>query len=117
MTDPTRRAVIALGLCALADFAAAPALMGASGADGPMRFLAIAVLGLGILTVIAAVGLARGRSWAAPLAVVTRVIDVVGALPGIGAGLGPAAAVVAVLVLSVVAVVFVLRSRRAPLAV
>ena len=113
MTNTTKRAVTALGLCALVDIASAPAIFAASDSDDSLTFLAFAVLALGVLTVAAALAVARGRGWAIPLALVTRVVDVLGALPGLGAGAGPAAAVVTLTALSVVAVVFVLRLQRA----
>jgi hypothetical protein len=113
MTHETKPAVIALALCAALDFIAAPALLAASGSDGPPAIVGITTGLFGILTVIAAVGLARGRAWAAPLAIVVRAIDALTALPGLGQGAGPAVAVAVTVVLSAVAIVLVVRARRA----
>lgn len=113
MTLPTKPAVVALALCALADLAAAAALIGGSVADGPVVAAGVAALVIGLVTAASAVGIARGVRWAVPLALVTRAVDVLAALPGLGAGPVAAAAVVTVVVLSAVAVVLVLRLRRA----
>lgn len=115
MAASPKSAVVALALCAVADFAAVPAVLSESDSSAPVAFVAGAAVLLGVLTVWAAAGIARGHSWAVPLALVTRAVDVVAALPGLGAGPGPAAAVVTVLVLSGVAVFFVVRLRRTAL--
>ncbi len=115
MTSTSKRAVTALLLCAFADLAAGPAIFAAAESDEALKVLAFVVAALGILTAIAAAGIARGRVWAVPLALAIRAVDVVGALPGLGAGPGPAAGVIAVIVLSGIAVALVLRLRRAPL--
>lgn len=116
MNSSTKLAVIALALCALADLAAAPALIGEADSDGALVAAGVAAMLLGLLTAVATVGIARGLAWAVPLALVTRTLDVVAALPGLGAGPGPAAGVVAVVLLSAVAAVLVLRLRRAQVA-
>ena len=116
MPASTKPAVVALALCALADFAAVPAVTAEADGDAPVLLVGGMALLFGALTVWAALGIAQGRSWAVPLALVIRAVDVVGALPGLGAGPGPAAAVMTVVVLSVVAAVLVLRLRRAPVA-
>ncbi len=116
MPASTKPAVVALALCAVADFAAVPAVLSESDSDASLALVAGAALLLGLLTVWATVGVARGKSWAVPLAVVTRAVDVVAALPGLGAGAGPAAAVVTVMILSAVAAVLVVRVRRTALA-
>ncbi len=113
MTSTTKRAVTALLFCALADLAAGPAIFAAAEPEEALKVLAFAVPALGIFTAIAAAGLAGGRAWAVPVALVTRSIDVVGALPAFGAGPGPTAAAITVIVLSGVAVVLVLHLRRA----
>lgn len=115
MSSATRAAVAALGVCALLDVMAAPALLSAFDSDTAMTVLAVGVLALGVLTVLAAVGIARGQSWGVPLALVTRAIDVLGALPGLAEGPGPALGVAAVMVASAVAAVLVLRLRRMPI--
>ncbi len=112
MTSSTKPAVIALALCALADFVAAPALIAGAGSEVSMTAVGAGVALLGVLTVLAAIGITRSRSWAVSLALVTRVIDVLAALPGLGAGIGPAAAVVTITVLSAIAVVLVLKLSR-----
>ncbi len=114
MTTSTKRVVAALALCALVDIAAGPAILAEAEPGEALSALAFVVLALGVLTAIAAVGIARGRRWAIPLALVTRAVDVLGAVPGLGAGPGPAAAVIALIVISTVAVVLVLGVRRAP---
>ena len=115
MTSPTKPAVIALVLCALADLAAAPALISGSDSDAPMTLLGVGVIAFGVLTLFAAFGIARLKGWAIPLALVTRVVDALAALPGLGAGSGPAAAVITIVILSAVAVVFVLKLRHTTL--
>ncbi len=117
MTSSTKPAVTALALCALADLVAAPALIAGGDSEASMTALGAGVAVLGVLTVLASIGVAQARSWAVPLALVTRIIDVLASLPGLGAGPGPAAAVVAITVLSGVAVVLVLKVRRAAPAV
>ena len=114
MTTSTKRAVVALVLCALLDTAAGPVILAEAEPGEALSALAFLILALGVLTAIAAAGIARGRGWAIPLALVTRAVDVLGALPGLGAGPGPTAAVIAVTVISMVAVAFVLGLRRAP---
>ena len=116
MTSSTKPAVTALGLCAAADLVAAPAFLAGVNSEDSMTLLAVGVAVLGLLTAVAAFGIAQGKRWAVPVALVTRVVDVLGALPGLGAGPGPAAAVATIVVLSAVAVVFVLKLRGAPAA-
>ena len=114
MNDASKPAVIALALCAAADLLAAPALIAGGGDDGARTVVGIATAVLGILTVAAAVGLARGASWAKPLAVATRALDVLSALPGLGAGAAEAVAIGVVTVLSIAAIVLVLRVDHRP---
>ncbi len=117
MTSSTKPAVTALALCAVADLVAAPALIAGGDSEASMTAVGAGVAVLGVLTVLAAIGVAQGRSWAVPLALVTRIFDVVAALPGLGGGPGPAAAVVTITVLSAVAIVLVLKLRRVASAV
>jgi uncharacterized membrane protein (UPF0136 family) len=111
----SKSAVVALALCAVADFAAVPAVLSESDSGAPVALVAGAAVLLGLLTLWAAAGIARGQSWAVPLALTTRALDVVAALPGLGAGPGPAVAVVTVVLLSAVAVFFLVRVRRTAL--
>lgn len=112
MTSPTKRAVIALVLCALADLAAA-ALLAESDSEASMTLVGVGVMAFGVLTLLAAYGISRLKSWAPPLALVTRVVDCLAALPGLGVGLGPAAAVVTIVILSAVSIIFVVKVRHA----
>ncbi len=84
MTGSTKRVVVALALCAVVDIAAGPAILASAEPGEGLRALAFLVPALGVLTAFAAAGIARGRRWAIPLALVTRAVDVVGALPGLG---------------------------------
>ncbi len=113
MTSSTKRVVVALVLCAVVDIAAGPAILASAEPGEGLRALAFLVPALGVLTAFAAAGIARGRRWAIPLALVTRAVDVVGALPGLGSGPGPTAAVITVIVVSTLAVALVLGLRRA----
>ena len=116
MPASTKPAVVALALCAMADLAAVPALVAESDGDAPVLLVGGLALVFGALTAWAAVGIARRSSWAVPLALVTRTFDVAAALPGLGAGPGAAAAVITLIVLSVVAAVLVLKLRQTPVA-
>jgi hypothetical protein len=76
----------------------------------------IGVAVLAVLTLLAAVGVGRRSGWGRPLALGTRVLDIVGAVPAVGAGAGAGAgatsAAVVTVVLSIVAIVLVLRVDR-----
>jgi len=116
MPSAQKPAVILLALCAATDLVAAVPLLAMSGSDGPPIIVGLSTAFFGVLTLIAAIGIARDASWARPLAIVTRSLDVLGALPGLGGGVGPAVAIGAVTVLSVTAVVLVARLGRTPVA-
>src|SRR5690349_23488054 len=97
----TRVAVAVLALCAVSDLAAVPLLIGSD--DAPAG-VGIAVGVLGLLTVVAATGLARGARWARPLAIGTRSVDVLAAIPAFAGSTGTeTAAAVVTVVLSVLA--------------
>ena len=105
--------VLALVVCAVSDLAAAPLLIGSD--DAPAG-TGIAIAVLGVLTLLAAVGVARSAGWANPLALGTRVLDVVAAVPALFAGLDVAetsAAVVTVL-LSLATIALLLRPGARP---
>jgi hypothetical protein len=73
-----RRATVSvLAACAASDLAAVPLLLGDT--DIPAAVGALVAL-LGLLTVVAAIGVARHTAWARRLALSTRVVDLVTAL-------------------------------------
>ncbi|HEX3622574.1 MAG TPA: hypothetical protein VHT97_09680 [Acidimicrobiales bacterium] len=103
----TKPAVVALVACALSDLAAVPLLLGRT--DVP-AVVGILVGVLGILTVVAAVGVARNARWAGRLAVATRLIDLSIAAPGLAvSGHAPALAAWVTVALSIAALVLTLR--------
>ena len=84
----TRTCVVALTVCGVSDLAAVP-LLGVIG---------IAVGILGLLTLVAAFGLARGATGARPLALGTRTVDGLAAVPGLFVASGAETAAAAVTV-------------------
>ena len=112
MPTTQKSAVALLALCAAADLTAAIPLLAMSGPDGPPIIVGLSTALFGVLTVIAAVGIARDASWGRPLAVATRALDVLGALPGLGGGVAQALAIGAVMIVSVASIVLVLRLGR-----
>ena len=112
MNQQNKPAVILLAVCAAVDIISAPPLLLASGEGGPPAILGWLTLVLGVLTAVAAVGMARGAAWAKPLALGGRAVDILSALPGLGAGAGPALIVGAVTILSIVTIVTVWRVDR-----
>lgn len=106
----TRQAsVVALALCAVSDLAAAPLLLGSN--DVPSG-VGIGVVAIAVLTLLAAAGIGRGTSYAGPLALTTRAIDVLGLIPLLAGGqeAGVYAAGATTLALSIVAVALVRRA-------
>jgi hypothetical protein len=102
------RSVVGLALCALSDLAAVPLLVSTKG--GPPAPFGALVAALGVLTAAAAMGLARNARWARSLAVTTRIVDVLAALPAIAAGNGTEVlAGTVTMTLSVIAISFLIR--------
>lgn len=110
MTRETKPAVVLLSICAVVDLVAAPPMLLASGGDGPGPVAGVLTLVLGILTAIAAVGLARRARWAKPLAHGGRVLDILTAVPGFAAAMPAPVIVSAVILLSLVTIVAVARA-------
>lgn len=108
MSAPTRLVTV-LAVCAASDLAAVPMLL--SGDDRPPAAIGVLVGVLGLLTAVAAVGVARGRHHARTLAAATRVIDLASAAPAIGVGGAAAGAAVVTVVLSVLALVALTLTR------
>jgi len=106
------RSVILLATCAVSDLAAAPLLLG-DHRHIPTA-IGIVVIVLAVATGASAIGMAKGLPKARPVAVATRILDGLGALPAffVGPGAGPVAAA-AVTVLLSVATLTSLRRRRA----
>lgn len=109
MTRETKPAVVLLTICAIADIVSTPPLLLASGNDAPPVWLGVLTGVLGVLTGIAAFGVARRAHWAKPLAQAGRALDVLTALPGLAAAMPAPIIVSAVIVLSVVTMVVVAR--------
>lgn len=107
MSPETKPAVILLAVCAASDLLAVPPLLG----DEP--FIAVLTGVLGILTIVAAVGLARGASWAKPLALGSRALDILTAVPGFAAEMPAPVIVSVVIVLSLVTIAAVVKARTA----
>lgn len=107
-----KASVAVLVLCAVSDLAAAPLLIGS---DDVPSGIGVGVAAIALLTLLAAVGISRGAGYGRPLALVTRAVDVLGAVPllagGQAASVNAAAAVT--VALSIAAVVFILRVPRA----
>jgi hypothetical protein len=112
MNPEVKPAVVLVAVCAALDLAAGAALIAASGSDGPPLVVGLVTVVLGVLSVVAAVGLAQGRPWAVGLAVATRGLDILTALPGLGEGPGQVVAIAFTVVISVATIVAVLRTRR-----
>ncbi|HEX3620823.1 MAG TPA: hypothetical protein VHT97_00750 [Acidimicrobiales bacterium] len=112
MSPEVKPAVVLTALCAVLDLVAGVALMAASGSDSSMLVVGAVTVVLGVLSVVAAVGLAQGRRWAVPLVVATRGLDVVTALPGLGQGPGQVVAIAFTVVISAATIVAVLRVGR-----
>jgi len=107
----TRITVAVLAICAVSDLAAVPLLIGSD--DAPVG-LGLAVGVLGVLTLVAALGLARGSRWARPLAIGTRSVDALAAIPAFGSATGAeTAAAVVTVVLSVLAIGLVALGQHA----
>jgi hypothetical protein len=100
--------VVALVVCAVSDAAAVPLLLGS---DEVPAVLGIVVAVLAALTLAAAYGVARGSAWGRHLAFGTRGVDVLAAAPALAGGVGAAetSAVIVTVLLSLVAVVALLR--------
>ncbi len=105
--------IVVLGVLGIADLAAVP-LMAAAHQHSPNEppipaIVATAIIGL--VTLASTAGLAQGRRWSFPAAMICRVLDGVSALLGLAAH--PNAALVTTaavtLVLSVAAIVLLLR--------
>jgi hypothetical protein len=109
VTRETKPAVILLAICAVADIVSTPPLLLASGDDGPPIWLGVVTGVLGVLTAVAAFGVARRAPWAKPLAEAGRVLDVLSAAPGLAAAMPAPIIVSAVIVLSVITIVVVAR--------
>jgi hypothetical protein len=104
-------AVTALVLAALSDLGAMPLLV--SGSDRPPAVVAASVVVLAVASLAAAGALTRDRRWGRPVGIVSRVIDLAASAPAaVAAGGGLAAAAGATGVLSVVAVVLLIRLGR-----
>jgi hypothetical protein len=69
---------------------------------------------LGVLTLAALPGLARGRRWAFWLVLITRIIDMVSAVLGVFAGPGTLFVVMGVVILAVSVAALVLLFRQRP---
>ena len=103
--------VAALVVCAVSDLVAVPMLMGSEQVPAAAG-VGVAVLGL--LTLVAAFGLARGAGWSQGLALGTRLVDIAAAAPAlVAAGDGAETAAAAVTVaLSVLTIGLLLRHDR-----
>jgi hypothetical protein len=103
--------VITVALCAISDLAAAPLLLNSD--DVPAGF-GVGVVVIGVLTLVAAFAVRRQLSWSRPLAIGTRLVDAAAAIPAVTAGIGAAAtsAAIVTVVLSIVAIVFLLHGDR-----
>lgn len=108
----TKPAVFALAVCALSDLAAVPLILGSD--DAPAIVGALVGI-LSVLTLVAAVGLARNATWGRRLAVATRVADVAAALPAVTAATGVTiVAAVVTIVLSLATLVLLWRRQATP---
>lgn len=105
-----KTSIAVMVVCAVSDLAAVPLLLG----DDDLTPIGVAVAVLGMLTLVAAYGLAVSAGWARPLALGTRAIDAVAAVPALFAGPGGAETVAAsvTIALSLVAIALVLRVDR-----
>ena len=111
MTREIKRAVVLLTVCAVVDMVSVPGIL-AAGDDGPGAWMAVVNGLIGVLTAMAAFGLARGAPWAKPLAIGGRVVDALTAVPGLGAAMPAPVIVSVVIVISVAAIVAVVRAGR-----
>ena len=109
-----KAAIVLLGACAVSDLAAVPLLLGDT--DHIPAAAGVRVAVLGFLTVAAAVGIARRTPRARGLALSTRIVDIISALPACaaGAGAGVVAAALVTVVISVAAITFLSRLDPAP---
>ena len=114
MIDTKRPAVVLLAFSALSDLGAVPLLFG--GRDAPPAAVAVGAVVFAVVSLVAAVGVARGERWARPLGIGSRAIDLLAFIPAAfstgSAGLGAAAAVTAAL--SVAAIVVLARTSPKP---
>jgi len=108
-TNPNRSLTIVLVLCAVSDVAAVPLLL--TGEDAPPAVVGVVVGLLGLLTAAAAGGLGRGVHPARQVAWATRIVDIALALPGVTAGGAATVATSATVLLSLVAVALLARTR------
>jgi hypothetical protein len=108
-----RATIVRVGACAVSDLAAVPLLLGAD--DIPAAVGGLVAL-LGMVTAAAAIGIARRHTWSRHLAVTTRIIDLVFAVPAFtaGAGAGPVAAAAVTVALSVSAIGLLWRLAPVP---
>jgi hypothetical protein len=105
----TYSATVPLSICAFSDFVAVPLLLGTKNVPTVVGIL-VGVLGL--LTLVATVGVARHAHWAARLAIVTRVVDTAAATPALAASSGmPVIAAVVTIALSITALALLIRPK------
>ncbi len=116
MTPLRRLTIVILAICALEDIIAVPFMVSSSDrTPGTPPAAAIVLSGIvALLTLVGAVGLARGSRWAWWLSLIARIVDMGTSVLGVGAH--PTAALTAggvfALVASVVAIVLLVRVRR-----
>jgi len=105
-----KTSIAVMVLCAVSDLVAVPLLLG----DDDLAPFGVAVAVLGVLTLVAAYGLAVRAGWARPVALGTRAVDAVAAVPAlfVGAGAAETAAASVTVALSLVAIALVLRVDR-----
>jgi hypothetical protein len=97
----SRISVVTLVVCAVSDLAAVPLLDAG---------IAVGIAALGLITLGTAVGVGRGARWGRPLALGTRAVDAVAAIPAVAAADGAQAAAGAVTVaLSLLTIALLLR--------
>ncbi len=108
MENTVKSPVALLGLAGIIDIGAAPFIAGEE------AFVAVVVAVLGVVTLAAAYGVARGAGWARGVGMATRIIDGLLALPAVFLGGLAALGAGVVVLVSAAAVVALARTARRP---